>query len=112
MAHRGRLSTLANVFSKPVELIFAEFQNKFEPEDLAWGNSGDVKYHLGTTLTKEFENGHTVKLTMLPNPSHLETVNPLVTGKTRAIQNLNLENSEPVRSAMSIIIHGDSAIAG
>ena len=50
MPHRGRLTTLANVFSKPFETLFAEFQNKFESnEEIAWGNSGDVKYHLGTT---------------------------------------------------------------
>jgi 2-oxoglutarate dehydrogenase E1 component len=86
MPHRGRLTTLANVFSKPMETIFAEFQNKFESnEEVSWGNSGDVKYHLGTTCWREFPNGHTMKLVMLPNPSHLETVDPLVTGKTRAI---------------------------
>lgn len=93
-------------------MIFAEFQNKYESEENAWGNSGDVKYHLGTTRLKEFQNGHVVKLTMLPNPSHLETVNPLVTGKTRAIQDLNLENNIPFKSAMSVIIHGDAAFAG
>lgn len=79
MAHRGRLSTLANVFKKPLQIIFSEFQNKYskEQED-SWGNSGDVKYHLGTTYDKEFSSGHSVRLTMLPNPSHLETVNPVV----------------------------------
>ena len=86
MAHRGRLSTLANVFKKPLEIIFAEFQNKYSKEsEESWGNIGDVKYHLGTTREKKYPNGHSVLLTMLPNPSHLEAVNPVVMGKTRAL---------------------------
>lgn len=79
MAHRGRLSTLANVFKKPLEIIFAEFQNKYSKDlENTWGNIGDVKYHLGTTNDKRFPNGHTIRMTMLPNPSHLEAVNPVV----------------------------------
>lgn len=68
---------------------------------------------MGTTCTKEFPDGHKIKLTMLPNPSHLETVNPLVTGKTKAIQTLSIEEGlPPLKSSMSVIIHGDASIAG
>ncbi|CAD8141641.1 unnamed protein product [Paramecium octaurelia] len=109
MAHRGRLSTLANVFKKPLEIIFAEFQNKYSKEiEESWGNIGDVKYHLGVTRDQQFPDGHHIRMTMLPNPSHLEAVNPVVQGKTRALQDIcgNKQN------CLGIIIHGDAAMAG
>lgn len=83
MAHRGRLNTLGLVFEKEFDEIFAEFQDlKGEP---MLGAVGDVKYHLGTTVTKKVAGGNQIELTILPNPSHLETVNPIVYGSTRSI---------------------------
>ncbi len=84
MPHRGRLSVLANVMGKPYRAIFNEFQGgSFKPEDVE--GSGDVKYHLGTSSDREFD-GNTVHLSLTPNPSHLEAVNPVVLGKVRAKQ--------------------------
>ena len=81
MAHRGRLNVLANIFNKTYKEIFSEFEGKSYEDDHI---SGDVKYHLGYTSTQECSNGNKVKLTLTPNPSHLEAVNPVVEGITRA----------------------------
>lgn len=83
MAHRGRLNSLHCVFEKPAQRIFKEFLEKVEPD--ANVTSGDVKYHLGY-LNKKNHKGNEIYLNMLPNPSHLEAVDPLVYGTTRAIQ--------------------------
>lgn len=86
MPHRGRLNVLANIVHKPMQQIFSEFQGK-QPtsEELAdWTNSGDVKYHLGTSYEKEYENGKKLMIMLLANPSHLETVDPVVLGRARA----------------------------
>ena len=84
MPHRGRLSVLANVLSKPYRAIFNEFQGgSFKPEDV--DGSGDVKYHLGASSDREFD-GNSVHLSLTANPSHLEAVNPVVLGKARAKQ--------------------------
>jgi len=83
MAHRGRLNALANVFQKPLPKIFAEFQEKSgEEEDFS--SSGDVKYHLGATTLREI-NGRNIRLSILPNPSHLEAVNPVVMGHVKSV---------------------------
>jgi len=88
MAHRGRLETLYNVFQKSPEEIMAEFQDlKGKYDEDRWGNSGDVKYHLGCTNEVKYGD-HTIRLNILPNPSHLEVVNPLVYGKVRALQDI------------------------
>lgn len=110
MAHRGRLNTLATVFSKPIEQIFAEFQEiKAEGKNI-WGDSGDVKYHLGTTNDKIYPNGHIVRMSMLANPSHLESVNPVVYGKARAFQDFEKDvNKDKI---LGILVHGDAALAG
>lgn len=88
MAHRGRLNTLGLVFEKPLAEIFAEFkESKLEQQsydEKTWGKSGDVKYHLGMSSTIHVKD-HKLNLSILPNPSHLETVDPLVYGKTRAL---------------------------
>lgn len=85
MAHRGRLNTLYNVFDKSAEEILAEFQDlKSEYNEEIWGQSGDVKYHLGQKNYVKHGN-HTVRLEMLPNASHLEAVNPIVYGNARAV---------------------------
>lgn len=108
MAHRGRLNTLHCVFNKPAQTIFKEFLEKSGEENLE-EYSGDVKYHLGYTVTKNY-NGNDITLTMLPNPSHLETVNPLVYGSIRAMMEAagDLAGNESV----GVLIHGDAAIAG
>ncbi|SDX16704.1 2-oxoglutarate dehydrogenase E1 component [Litoreibacter albidus] len=108
MPHRGRLSVLANVMSKPYKAIFNEFQGgSFKPEDV--DGSGDVKYHLGASSDREFD-GNTVHLSLTANPSHLEAVNPVVLGKARAKQDQN--NDQDRTSCMPILLHGDAAFAG
>jgi 2-oxoglutarate dehydrogenase E1 component len=109
MAHRGRLNVLANVMAKPYKVIFHEFSGgTANPEDV--GGSGDVKYHLGTSTDREFD-GISVHMSLTPNPSHLETVNPVVLGKTRAQQAIrdDLTNKKQV---LPVLIHGDAAFAG
>ena len=84
MPHRGRLNVLSNVVHKPFEKIFAEFQGAIpDSENPQWGNSGDVKYHLGTTYTRPHKNGKSLTISVLANPSHLETVDPVVLGRVR-----------------------------
>lgn len=116
MAHRGRLNSLACIFNKPYEQIFTEFSDKgieaqqTYTEMMGWGFSGDVKYHLGATNERIYEDGSKVSMTMLPNPSHLETVGPVVAGKARAKQyNLKDWDGDQV---LPIIVHGDAAVAG
>ncbi|MBM9594806.1 2-oxoglutarate dehydrogenase E1 component [Roseitranquillus sediminis] len=108
MPHRGRLSVLANVMSKPYRAIFNEFQGgSFKPEDV--DGSGDVKYHLGASSDREFD-GNTVHLSLTANPSHLEAVNPVVLGKARAKQD---QLGDPERSGvLPVLLHGDAAFAG
>ena len=108
MPHRGRLSVLANVLSKPYQAIFSEFQgNPAHPEDVQ--GSGDVKYHLGTSANREFE-GNQVHLSLTANPSHLEAVNPVVLGKVRAKQ--VQRGGEDRTQVFSLLLHGDAAFAG
>ena len=109
MAHRGRLNVLANVMGKPYKVIFNEFSGgSANPDDV--GGSGDVKYHLGTSTDREFD-GINVHMSLVPNPSHLEAVNPVVLGKTRAQQAIrdDLTQHEQV---LPVLIHGDAAFAG
>jgi 2-oxoglutarate dehydrogenase E1 component len=107
MAHRGRLNVLANVMGKPYRAIFSEFAGgAANPEDV--GGSGDVKYHLGTSSDREFD-GINVHLSLLPNPSHLEAVDPVVLGKVRA-QQVARGDSEG-DSVLPVLLHGDAAFA-
>ncbi|AWW75123.1 2-oxoglutarate dehydrogenase E1 component [Erythrobacter sp. KY5] len=109
MAHRGRLNVLANVMEKPYKVIFHEFSGgSANPEDV--GGSGDVKYHLGTSTDREFD-GISVHMSLVPNPSHLETVNPVVLGKTRAQQAIRDDLSKK-EQVLPVLIHGDAAFAG
>ncbi len=108
MAHRGRLNVLANVMGKPFTAIFSEFQGKSSMPDDVQG-SGDVKYHLGTSSDREFA-GKMVHLSLTPNPSHLEFVNPVVVGKARAKQ--VQRNSIESASVLPLLLHGDAAFAG
>jgi 2-oxoglutarate dehydrogenase E1 component len=108
MPHRGRLNTLVNIVQKPLTALFSEFGGESaKPEDVQ--GSGDVKYHLGTS-TDIAINGNQVHLSLQPNPSHLEAVDPVVVGKIRA--RLDMVGDETRRSAMAILMHGDAAFAG
>ena len=109
MAHRGRLNVLANVMAKPYKVIFHEFSGgSANPEDV--GGSGDVKYHLGTSTDREFD-GISVHMSLTPNPSHLETVNPVVLGKSRAQQAIR-DDLDDKKQVLPVLIHGDAAFAG
>lgn len=107
MAHRGRLNTLTNIFKKPVRDLFSEFEGKdFDEENI----DGDVKYHMGLTRSKTYQDGSVMKMNLLPNPSHLETVGPVAQGVARAkIDTIYSGNEEAI---LPIIIHGDAAVAG
>ncbi|HEX8936952.1 MAG TPA: 2-oxoglutarate dehydrogenase E1 component, partial [Sphingomicrobium sp.] len=108
MAHRGRLNVLSNVMGKPAQAIFHEFAGgATNPADV--GGSGDVKYHLGTSSDREFD-GNKVHLSLLPNPSHLEAVDPVVLGKARAVQTLRADVHG--KTVLPILLHGDAAFAG
>jgi 2-oxoglutarate dehydrogenase E1 component len=107
MAHRGRLSTLTNIFGKSASDIFSEFDGKDYEEEVF---DGDVKYHLGWTSDRLTDNGNRINLSIAPNPSHLETVGAVVEGITRAKQ--DKLNSEDVSKVLPIVVHGDAAIAG
>ena len=108
MPHRGRLSVLANVMGKPYRAIFNEFQGgSYKPEDV--DGSGDVKYHLGASSDREFDDNK-VHLSLTANPSHLEAVNPVVIGKVRAKQ--EALNDTDRSQVLPILLHGDAAFAG
>lgn len=116
MAHRGRLNVLANVMAKPYKVIFHEFSGgTANPEDV--GGSGDVKYHLGTSTDREFD-GTKVHMSLMPNPSHLETVDPVVLGKVRAYQVIADDIGDDIgpnakhKQVLPVLIHGDAAFAG
>ena len=107
MAHRGRLNTLVNIFKKPVRDLFSEFEGKdFEDESI----DGDVKYHLGLTLSKTYRDGNEIKMNLVPNPSHLETVASVAEGITRA--KIDRKYNGDSGKILPIVIHGDAAIAG
>jgi 2-oxoglutarate dehydrogenase E1 component len=109
MSHRGRLNTLVNVVKKPYTQLFSEFGGQsFKPDDVQ--GSGDVKYHLGTSTDIEIA-GRQVHLSLQPNPSHLEAVDPVVVGKVRARQDM-AGDTHGRHSVMGIVMHGDAAFAG
>ena len=109
MPHRGRLNTLVNIVKKPFTAVFSEFGGEsFKPDDVQ--GSGDVKYHLGTSTDLDVD-GRTVHLSLQPNPSHLEAVDPVVVGKVRARQDM-AGDIRTRRSVMAILMHGDAAFAG
>ncbi len=108
MPHRGRLSVLVNVMAKPYRAVFNEFQGgSFKPEDV--DGSGDVKYHLGASSDRSF-GGDSVHLSLTANPSHLEAVNPVVLGKSRAKQDQKFDKERS--SVIPLLLHGDAAFAG
>lgn len=106
MPHRGRLNVLGNVIRKPIEAIL----NEFSGTDVD-NPAGDVKYHLGANYVRPTPSGKKVSLSLVANPSHLEAEDPVVLGKTYAIQ--NLEGDECTHNtAMGVLLHGDAAFAG
>jgi 2-oxoglutarate dehydrogenase E1 component len=109
MAHRGRLNVLANVLGKDYQFLFNEFAENYIPQSIA--GSGDVKYHLGYEGSQTTTTGQRIGISLAPNPSHLELVNPIVEGKARAWQRL-LNDTEERRKVLPILIHGDAAFIG
>ncbi len=107
MAHRGRLNTLANIFGKPTQDIFSEFDGKDYDKEYF---DGDVKYHLGLTAERKTKSGKKININLAPNPSHLETVGAVIEGITRAKQDKYFP--EDFSKALPIAVHGDAAVAG
>lgn len=107
MAHRGRLNVLANILNKTYEDIFKEFEGKAFEEALF---EGDVKYHLGYSTEVNTKSGKKVQLSLSPNPSHLETVGPVVKGIARA--KLDKNHGKDLDKIAPILIHGDASVAG
>ena len=108
MAHRGRLNVLANIMGKTYQQIFSEFEGTAVP-DLSFGD-GDVKYHLGFSSQVNTPQGNSMNLKLVPNPSHLESVNPVVEGFTRAKADILYQSN--FNKILPILIHGDAAVAG
>jgi 2-oxoglutarate dehydrogenase E1 component len=107
MPHRGRLNVLANVMKKPMYKMFAEFEDKKgtqRSEDVE--GSGDVMYHLGASTDRKMASGKDIHLSLVSNPSHLEAVNPVVIGKTRA--KMFWEDDYMFEKSLSILMHGDA----
>lgn len=106
MAHRGRLNVLTNVVRKPLESVLCEFSGIHDRDDVG---TGDVKYHLGMQFLKPMSGlGKNLDISLIANPSHLEAVNPVVLGKTRALQTVLKDKGK----AAPILIHGDASFAG
>jgi 2-oxoglutarate dehydrogenase E1 component len=109
MPHRGRLNVLANIVGKPYGKIFNEFEGNIDPSTAQ--GSGDVKYHLGAEGTFHSPSGAEMSVTLTANPSHLETVNPVLEGIVRAKQDV-LNKGETGYSVLPVLLHGDAAFAG
>jgi 2-oxoglutarate dehydrogenase E1 component len=108
MAHRGRLNVLANIMGKTYEEIFSEFEGKSTPDQTM--GSGDVKYHLGYGSEVETTSGKTISLKLMPNPSHLEAVDPVVLGFSRA--KADVMYASKYDAILPVLIHGDASVAG
>ncbi|MDF2965429.1 MAG: sucA [Rickettsiaceae bacterium] len=109
MAHRGRLNTLTKVMGKPYSALMYEFKGASAfPAEL--GIAGDVKYHMGYSKDYVTKDGKQIHLSLAPNPSHLEAVNPVVTGKVRAKQDAKGDHER--KGSLAILVHGDAAFAG
>jgi 2-oxoglutarate dehydrogenase E1 component len=108
MAHRGRLSVINEFLGKSLTVMFAEFSENYTPNTV--GGDGDVKYHLGYATTREIE-GAKIDIRLSANPSHLEAVDPVVQGMTRARQRVRKDTENRTR-VLAVLIHGDAAVAG
>jgi 2-oxoglutarate dehydrogenase E1 component len=111
MAHRGRINVLAHTLGKPYATIFEEFEGKHAATN-AVSETGDVKYHLGATGTRKVANGGDVEVVLIPNPSHLEVVNPVLEGVARARQVLAGDGERDESAVVPICVHGDAAFPG
>ena len=116
MAHRGRINVLTHVLDKPVAAIFEDFEGKHASSSTP-NDTGDVKYHLGARTVREVSTGESVQVVLLPNPSHLEMVNPVVEGVARALQQARPDNTDPnappnEASVLPVLVHGDAAFPG
>jgi 2-oxoglutarate dehydrogenase E1 component len=109
MAHRGRLNVLANFLKKSLRVIFTEFNENYVPESVS--GDGDVKYHLGYRTIRKLGSGAQIEIRLSANPSHLEAVDPVVEGTTRARQRIR-GDTEHRRKVLPLLIHGDAAFAG
>ncbi len=109
MAHRGRLNILVNIMHKPYQKVFADFEGNLDPKSIQ--GSGDVKYHLGTKGSHKTKSGHTVDIELMSNPSHLESVNPVVEGAARATED-HLNGKKDDSRILPLLIHGDAAFTG
>ncbi|HMD60977.1 MAG TPA: 2-oxoglutarate dehydrogenase E1 component, partial [Opitutaceae bacterium] len=109
MAHRGRLNVLASVMRKSFDQLFEQFSENYIPDTVE--GDGDVKYHLGYESVLTTTSGRKVEVRLAPNPSHLEIIDPVVEGKTRARQRIR-GDSEERRRVLALLIHGDAALAG
>jgi len=107
MAHRGRLNVLTNIFGKSQREIFSEFEGKEFDEE---GFDGDVKYHLGYSSVRTTASGLEIRMNLSPNPSHLDSVDPVVEGIARA--RWDEYHSDQAGAVLPVLIHGDAAIAG
>ncbi len=108
MAHRGRLNVLATILKKSLSMVFSEFEDFYNP-DIGEG-AGDVKYHKGFSSDITTVSGKKVHISVTPNPSHLESVDPVVEGKTRAKQELKKDSAHA--RVLPILIHGDASLSG
>ena len=108
MAHRGRLNILVNIMNKPYRKVFADFEGNIDPDSIQ--GSGDVKYHLGANGTYETSSGKGIEVELLPNPSHLESVNPVAEGAARAKQ--DDAGDDAAKKIVPLLMHGDAAFAG
>jgi len=111
MAHRGRINVLAHTLSKPYATIFEEFEGKHAATN-AVSETGDVKYHLGANGTRRVANGGQVEVVLIPNPSHLEVVNPVLEGVARAHQVMAGKGVRDESAVVPICVHGDAAFPG
>src|SRR3954464_10044804 len=111
MAHRGRINVLAHTLGKPYATIFEEFEGKHAATN-AVSETGDVKYHLGATGTRTVAGGGEVEIVLIPNPSHLEVVNPVLEGVARARQVLAGNGERDEAAVVPICVHGDAAFPG
>src|SRR5580692_5593913 len=109
MAHRGRLNVLCTVMRKSFDQLFEQFSENYIPDTV--GGDGDVKYHLGYESVLSTTSGKKVEVRLAANPSHLEIVDPVVEGKTRARQRIRGDQDER-RRVLALLIHGDAALAG
>jgi 2-oxoglutarate dehydrogenase E1 component len=111
-AHRGRITLLNQILNMPVEEIFTLFEDNHQPGQ--YGGSGDVKYHLGYSTDHSHEDGSSVHVTLVSNPSHLESVDGVVEGKTRAVQSQSRWGSfmRATKRVLPVILHGDAAFSG